>query len=321
MARVVTRPLALGLITTFLMAASVHAQSWPTKPIRIVVPYPAGGNADAIARTIAKPLSKRLGQPIIVDNRAGASGLIGADSVAKAPADGYTLLVTPDTQLRISRLGTVSPYVAAHVFRPIAGIVRTPLVYAATAEIGAVNFSRFVEYARGRRLTYGSYGNRNSTHLLIERLNGRFHLGMNHLPYRGESPMLTELLAGVVHTGLLPVGTTKAQVDAGKVVPLAILASRRSPAFPEVPTFAELGLKELDWECGVAMYAPAALPDAIAFRLEAQMHELLADADVRAALLARQNEEWGASSEELTQRMAIDTVKWAAVLGHFKKQE
>ncbi|MGD9942425.1 MAG: Bug family tripartite tricarboxylate transporter substrate binding protein [Burkholderiaceae bacterium] len=295
------------------LAAPAAAQSWPERPIRIIVPYPAGGNADIIARTVATPLAERLGQSVIVDNRGGAAGVIGADAVAKAAPDGYTLLITPVTQLTSAPLGVKPTYRADTDFVPIGGIALTPLIYVSGSST-ASNFKEFVAAAKAKPLSFGSYGPGTSTHLLIAMMSEQLGLNMTHVPYKGENPMLTDLLSGQVQSGLLSIGITRAQVEAGKVKPLAVLGRQRVSFFPDVPTFTELGVKDLDWDYAVAMYAPAGLPKPIIARLETELNALLRTPAVRDAMLARSNEPWLATSAELTKRLGGDVERWNKVL-------
>ncbi|MBN9430759.1 MAG: tripartite tricarboxylate transporter substrate binding protein [Burkholderiales bacterium] len=311
--------LAIGMSLALSAAAPAQAQNWPERPIRIVVPYPAGGNADIIARGVAGPLSERLGQPIIVENKGGAAGVIGADAVAKAAPDGYTLLITPVTQLTSAPLGAKPTYRAETDFVPVAGIAATPLIYVAGNSANATDFKQFVAAARAKPFSFGSYGPGTSTHLLIAMMSEQLGLNMTHVPYKGENPMLTDLLSGQVQSGLLSIGITRAQVEAGKVKPLAVLGRQRVSFFPDVPTFTELGVKDLDWDYAVAMYAPAGVPKPILTKLETELTALLRTPAFRDALLARSNEPWQASSAELTKRLGSDIARWNKVLQNAEK--
>jgi tripartite-type tricarboxylate transporter receptor subunit TctC len=287
------------------------AQKWPDKPIRVIVPYPAGGAADAIARAISPGLGDLLGQPIVVENRGGAAGAIGADMVAKAAPDGYTLLLTPTTQPTNTTLDPPAPYRADRDFMPIIGITLTPLVYAAGTSFKGEGFAAFRQAATGGKLTYGSYGQGTSTHILLAMLSEQLNLGMTHVPYKGESPMVTDMLAGTIDSGLVSIGLTRAH--AGKLKPLALVGTSRSSYLPGVPTFNELGVKGLDWDYGVGLYAPAKVPSEIITRLEAEMQKVLKRDDVVKALAQRSYEPWGLPSKALHRQMLEDMKRWDAL--------
>ncbi len=304
-ASLATLALTLGVPTP------AAAQKWPDKPIRVIVPYPAGGAADAIARAISPGLSDLLGQPIVVENRGGAAGVIGADLVAKAAPDGYTLMVTPTTQPTNTTLDPPAPYRADRDFMPIIGITLTPLLYAAGSSFKGDSFAAFRQASTSGKLTYGSYGQGTSTHILLAVLSEQLNMGMTHVPYKGESPMVTDMLAGTIDSGLVSIGLTRAH--AGKLKPLALLGTSRSSFLPDVPTFNELGVKGLDWDYGVGLYAPSKVPAEIIARLEADMQKVLKREDVLKALAQRHYEPWGLPSTDLHRQMVADMKRWDAL--------
>jgi tripartite-type tricarboxylate transporter receptor subunit TctC len=301
----------LAFSTLAVAPLTAQAQKWPERPIRIIVPYPAGGAADAIARSIGPGLGDLLGQPIVVENRGGAAGAIGADMVAKAAPDGYTLLLTPTTQHTNTTLNPPAPYRADRDFMPVIGITRTPLVYAAGTSFKGQDFAAFRQMTASGKVTYGSYGQGTSTHLLLAILSEQLNMGMTHVAYKGESPMLTDMLAGTIDSGLLSIGLTL--THAGKVKPLALLGTARTGFLPGVPTFDELGVKGLDWDYGVGLYAPSKVPAAIIARLEAEMQKVLKREDVLKALAQRSYEPWGKSSAEMYKQMVADMKRWDAL--------
>jgi tripartite-type tricarboxylate transporter receptor subunit TctC len=307
--------LAVASLAVLTLAAGTPppaaAQKWPDKPIRVIVPYPAGGAADAIARAIGPGLGDLLGQPIVVENRGGASGTIGADMVAKAAPDGYTLMVTPTTQPTNTTLDPPAPYRADRDFMPIIGITLTPLVYAAGTSFKGEGFAAFRQASASGKLTYGSYGQGTSTHIMLAILSEQLNMGMTHVPYKGESPMVTDLLAGTIDSGMVSIGLTLAH--AGKIKPLALLGTSRSSYVPGVPTFNELGVKGLDWDLGVGLYAPSKVPAEIIARLEAEMQKVLKREDVLKALGQRSYEPWGLASKALHRQMIEDMQRWDAL--------
>jgi tripartite-type tricarboxylate transporter receptor subunit TctC len=312
--RIALKTMTAGMVVLATLGAlplSAQAQKWPDKPIRVIVPYPAGGAADAIARAISPGLGDLLGQPIVVENRGGAAGAIGADMVAKAAPDGYTLLLTPTTQHTNTTLDPPAPYRADRDFMPVIGITLTPLVYAAGTSFKADGFAAFRQMTGSGKATYGSYGQGSSTHLLIAILSEQLNMNMTHVPYKGESPMLTDMLAGTIDSGLLSIGLTLAH--AGKVKPLALVGTSRTSYLPSLPTFNELGVKGLDWDYGVGLYAPAKVPAAIIARLEAEMQKVLKRDDVLKALAQRSYEPWGKPSGEMYKQMVEDMKRWDAL--------
>jgi tripartite-type tricarboxylate transporter receptor subunit TctC len=312
--KITLKTLSAAVLAAAILAATpfqAQAQKWPERPIRIVVPYPAGGAADSIARSISPGLSELLGQPIVVENRGGAAGTIGADIVAKAAPDGYTLLLTPTTQHTNTTLNPPAPYRADRDFMPVIGITRTPLVYAAGVSFKGEGFAAFRKMTASGKVTYGSYGQGTSTHLLLASLSEQLNMGMTHVAYKGESPMLTDMLAGTIDSGLLSIGSTLAQ--SAKVKPLALLGTARTSFLPNVPTFNELGVKGLDWDYGVGLYAPSKVPAAIIARLESEMQKVLKRPDVLKTLSRRSYEPWGKSSPEMYKQMVADMKRWDAL--------
>lgn len=301
----------LSLTTALVFPLTALAQKYPEKPIRIIVPYPAGGAADAIARAIGPGLTDLLGQPIVVENRGGAAGAIGADLVAKASPDGYTLLLTPTTQLTNTTLQPPAPYRADRDFMPVIGITLTPLIYNAGASFKGKDFAEFKRAAAQGKVTYGSYGQGTSTHILLAMLSEQLKMGMTHVPYKGESPMVTDMLAGTIDSGLVSIGLTRAH--AGKLKPLAVLGTQRTDYLPGVPTFNELGVKGLDWDYGVGLYAPAKVPAAVIARLEAEMQKVLKREDVRKMLAQRSYLPWGKPAAAMKEQMLADMKRWDAL--------
>ena len=284
------------------------------RPVRLIVPYPAGGNADAIARVFAEALARRLETPVLVDNRPGAAGTIGAEAVARSEPDGNTLLVTVTSQLTGSALGVKPNYDAARDFVGVTGICITPLLVAAPASLPARNLQEFVVLAASRKMAFGSYGAGTSTHILQSLFARQIGADMVHVPYKGEAPMVTDLVAGQIQMGMVPPGVASSMRQAGKLRPLAVVGAGRSAFLPEVPTFAEQGYRQLDWTYGVGLYAPARVPAPVLERLERASQAVVADPQVRERYRAQSNQVWGASAEELQKRLVIDSVLWSKLM-------
>jgi tripartite-type tricarboxylate transporter receptor subunit TctC len=259
-----------------LSATSVFAQgTWPAKPIRLVVPYPAGGGTDYLARMMGERLSKALGQTIVVDNKSGAAGAIGVAEVAKASPDGHTLLMT----------------------------INDPLVSANTA-LGAKSIDDVRKLAQsGQKLSYASWGIGGLGHLGGESLNRELSANMVHVPQRGEGPVVQDLLANTVSIGLSSVGTAKQHVAAGKVVPLAVMNPQRVAAMPQVPTLKELGFNDPIYQSSVwmAVMAPSRTPASIIERLWSEIRTITNTPEVRSLLIDRGFEMYVNGPDQATQ--------------------
>jgi len=307
----------VGALVAGMAGASQAAESdFPAKPIRLVVPYPAGGNADGIARVFSRKFSELLGTPVLVDNKPGASGTIGADAVAKAPADGYTLLLTVTSQLTSAGINVKPAYDGVRDFTPVAGLCVTPLVFVVSASSPVKTVRELEALAKTERLSYGSYGTGTSTHIMQYLLARQFGArDMVHVPYKGESPMVVDMLGGQIQMGLVSVGVAREMEKSGKLRALAVVGPDRSDFLPRVPTFQELGYRHLDWTYGVAVYAPARLPAPLLERLEAIGHSVVSAPETQRAYRAQSNQPWSISPTDLKKRMVIDSVLWNKVLG------
>ena len=267
------------------MYAQAQSAVFPSKGVRIVVPYPAGGATDATARLIAEKLSKVLAQNVIVDNKTGASGAIGTAEVAKAPADGYTLLYTLNDPL-ISNTVLVKnlQYDPQKDFRFVASILRSPALLSVPTSLGVKNFEEFKAYAlaSGRQVSYGSWGIGSLGHLAGETLGSTMKFSSVHVPQRGEAPVLQDLLTNTINCGWTSAGTARPHVQSGKIVPLAMMGANRSSALPNVPTFRELGVTDnfFDRSVWMAFLVPRATPDAVVARLSAEIQTIANSAEV-----------------------------------------
>lgn len=289
---------------------------YPSKPIRLVVPYPAGGAADNIARLFSRNFSEVMSTPVIVDNKPGASGTIGAEAVAKGPKDGYTLLLTVTTQLTNAGLNVKPNYEAVRDFTPIVGLCIAPAVFVVSASLPVKTLADLAALAKNTQLNYGSYGAGTSNHIMQYLLGRQFKAkDMVHVPYKGESPMVVDLLGGQVQMGMVSVGVAREMEKSGKLRPLAVVGPTRSEFLPKVPTFQELGYRNLDWTYGVAVYAPSMLPPDIQEKLEMAGKKVMASPQVQQAYRAQSNQPWSVTPEDLKKRMVIDSVLWNKVLG------
>ena len=268
--RTVTRRLVLGIALLAAIASqSSWAQAYPTKPIRLVVPFPAGGGTDIVARALGEGLARELGQPVVIDNKAGAGTAIGNDTVAKAPADGHTLLLNTSAIAILPSLNPKLPYASETAFSPITLIGRAPNVLVVRADSPLRSGADFIAQARARpgHLTYGSAGNGTSTHLSAELLKATAKIYVTHVPYRGASPMFTDLLGGQIDAGSATLPSVAAFISSGKMRALAVTSAQRSQLLPDVPSFVESGVPGYQADVWYAVFAPAGTPPAVIGRL------------------------------------------------------
>lgn len=280
----------LALFASLVLAASAaQAQNWPTKPIRLVAPYAPGGPVDISARLLAPKLQAALGQPVVVENKPGAGGNIGADYVAKSAPDGYTLLMGAIATHAINpSLYAKMPYDAIKDFRHVALVVQVPNVLVVNNDVPAKTVAEFVAYARANpgRLDFGSGSSGSTGHLageLFKQLTGTF---MVHIPYRGSAPAVADLMAGRLHLMFDNLASALPNIKSGKVRALAVTTPQRSGFVPELPTLAESGLKDFNLTTWWGVMAPAKTPDAVVDRLAAEIARAMEAADVKPRLLA-----------------------------------
>jgi len=294
---------------------------FPSRPIKLVVPYPAGGNADNIARVFGKRFAEVLSTPVIIDNKPGASGVIGADSVHKAPPDGHTLLLTVTSQLTSPGPGAKPSYKATEDFVPIVGLCVTPLAFVVPSSLGVQHLQELTALAQKRKLSYGSYGPLTSTHIMQHLLLQQ--LGIKdavHVPYKGESPMVADMLGGQIQMGFVAMGGAREMARAGRMNVLAVVGSKRSEFLPQVRTFQEQGVSKLDWTYGVALYGPSRMAPDVLTKLRDAGKKVMSDGPTLTAFRAQSNQPWtDVTPDELGRRLVIDSVLWGkmvAAVGH-----
>jgi len=296
--------------------------AWPTKPVRIVVPFAAGGTTDILARALAPELAKSLGQAFIIENKAGAGGNLGADLVAKSPPDGYTLLMgTVGTQAINPSLYPKMPYDAAKDFVPITLVAGVPNVMvmnpAKAAANGITDVRSFIAYARRNpgKLNMASSGNGTSIHLsgeLFKTMTGTY---MVHFPYRGSGPALLDLIGGTMDVMFDNLPSALPQIKAGKLIALAVTSSERSAALPDVPTIAEAGpVKGFDATSWFGLLAPAGTPAEIVNRLQQESAKALGSPALKERLLSQGALPGGMAPADFGRFIAAETRKWAAVV-------
>jgi len=305
------------LFTLGVLTGSLGAQTYPTKPVRVIVPYPAGSTPDIIGRTLAERLQKALGQPFVVENRSGAGGNIGAEAVAKAPADGYTLLVAGNGPVVINKhLYKGLGYDPERELAPISLLASAPQMLVVRPELGTVDFKAFMEYARRQpgKLSYASVGGGSASHLTMELLKRDAGLALVHVPYRGFPPAVTDMLAGNIDAMFAIIPAVLPQIKAGKVTPLAVTALQRTSMAPEVPSIAELGMPQLESLAWNGFLAPAGTPASVISRLSGETTRGMRTVETREALGKLGFDVVAGTPEEFARWMRVESQKWALVI-------
>ena len=305
--------LALAGLGLACALAPAWAQSFPSKQVTLVVPFPPGGGPDVVARVIAEKLAPRLGQPVVVENRPGAGALLGASFVAKAAPDGHTLLLTPNTM-------AISPHVLApgagggidvnRDLLPVIAPATTPLVLVASPSLGVSNLKGLLEQARKGGLAYGSPGNGSPMHFAGEMFKRSAAVDLLHVPYRGVAPSLNAALAGEVKLLYTGVGGALQHIKAGKLVPLALTEKARSALLPDVPTATEQGVANVEVNAWYGVFAPAATPAAVVQRINQEINAVIRLPDVRERFLGAGIEPLGGTAQVLADFMKADTQRY-----------
>ena len=312
---------AAGAILLLCAATAALAQSWPAKPVTLVVAYPAGGDTDAIARTYAEKLAQRLGQPVVVDNRPGASGMIGNAWVAKAPADGYTLLFTPSTFPIAQHVPKAGPGVAHDVVKDFTSIVKTgniPVLMVTAPTSGIQNVAQLVAGAKaGKAFTSGTPGGGWPMHIAGELFNKDAGVAIAHAPYRGVAPVVNDTLGGHVSVGWITPGAVAGHIAAGKLVPLAVAERQRTKLMPNVPTFLELGYRDMDVSAWMGLLGPKAMPAEVVQTLNRHVNEILKMPDVQARMAALGIEPVGGEPAVLARQIADDDQRFGKLVREF----
>ncbi|WP_188899057.1 Bug family tripartite tricarboxylate transporter substrate binding protein [Caldovatus sediminis] len=288
---------------------------WPARPVRMVVAYPAGGSTDITARLMAERLSRAWGQPVVVENRAGAAGTIGADSVAKSPPDGHTLLMAASPEIAIARSTQRNlPYDPVRDFAPVMLVGEVPFLLVVNPSVPARTLAELIALAKSQpgRLNYASFGIGTSSHLVGELFRTTAGVDITHVPYRGSAPAMTDLIAGQVQMAFDTIPAALPHVREGRLRAIAVATPERSPLAPDVPTFGEAGLPGFTGGTWIGLVAPAATPAPVVARIwqdaDALMREGLA-----AALRDRGLEPRGLGPEPFRRFIEAEVGKWSAV--------
>jgi tripartite-type tricarboxylate transporter receptor subunit TctC len=290
-----------AVIAALVFATSVQADSYPNKPIRMIVPFPPGGASDMVGRIVADALSKELGQPVVVENRTGGGGSIGTIALAKSAPDGYTLgIATVGTHAANPACNPKGGYDPVLDFAPVSNLARTPNVLTVYAGFAAHDYKELIEYAKKNagKVTFASGGTCGIHHLTGEQFKALTGTDIIHIPYRGSGPALNDVLGGRVEMFFDSLPGSLQYIQSGKLRPIAVAWNKRLDALPNVPTYAELGLKQINDSVWYGLVAPARTPDDIIRKLNAATLKLLAQHDVKARIAATGSEAAGNSPAE-----------------------
>lgn len=303
--------------SALLLAASAASAQYPSKPVRIVVPFPPGGGVDIVARAVGEKLAPRLGQPIVIENKPGAGTTIGGEAVAKSAPDGYTLLLGPIGSQAIVLLTYKNiPYDIRRDFAPVTRIARGTIVLVVSPNSRANSVKELVALAKARpgHLTFASSGTGALIHLSGEMFKQAADIDMTHVPYKGSTQILPDLLDGRIDMALDSLPAYLPHIRSGKVRALAVASTRRSPLMPDLPTIAEAGVPGVFAETDYALYAPAATPKDIVGLLNREMQAVLQAADLQAKLAAQGIEIAGSTPEALRAELLDEYSKWEKVV-------
>jgi tripartite-type tricarboxylate transporter receptor subunit TctC len=311
-----TRRFLLLAAAAALAVGAAHADTWPTKPITLIVPFPAGGTTDVLARALAERLTLSLGQTVIVESKPGAGATLGADLVAKARPDGYTLLVGAVHHTIASAVYKKLPYDFQRDFAPLTTIAMVPNVLVVNAASPAKNVADLVALGKASkdRLSYGSNGNGTAQHLIGTQFENLTGVDLLHVPYKGSGPLTTDLLGGQVTMSFDTITPVLPHVKAGKLRALAVTTAKRSSALPEVPTLAEAGLKGFDIGTWFGVLAPAATPKEISAKLSAEMIKAIHSSEFKKRMDEIGAEPIGDTPDQMARRIKDETEKFAGLV-------
>ncbi|CAN7415447.1 tripartite tricarboxylate transporter substrate binding protein [Acidovorax sp. LjRoot118] len=309
--------LAIALGTTALAAPAAFAQAYPNRPVTLVVPFPPGGGTDTGGRVIAEQLARRWGQPVVVENKGGAAGQIGADYVAKSRADGYTLLLgNIGTQAINPSLYAKLPYDADKAFAPISLVAELPLAMMVNPAVAAKTPAEFIGLAKAQpgKLSYSSSGAGGAPHLAAEMFKDQTGTFILHVPYRGGGPAIADLLAGHVQLSFMTALEASGHIKAGKLRALAVTGDKRLPALPEVPTLGEGALPGFNAISWIGLLAPAGTPPEVVDKVAADVRAVLADEAVKARFAGLGGVPRATSPQEFGKLIAADRARYAQII-------
>ena len=303
---------ALLVLAACALPWTALAQAWPAKSIKLVVPFPPGGGTDTFARPLAARLSAQLGQQVLIDNRGGAGGTIGADVVAKAAPDGYTFLVGAVHHTVAPAVYKSLPYDLDRDLVPVTGVAYVPDVLVVNRNVKAQSVKELVALAKASpgKLHYGSSGNGTTRHLAGIIFGDLAGISLQHVPYKGSGPAMTALLGGEIEMIFEGLGSAASHIRAGSIRALAVTSPRRSPAFPDIPTMAEAGVPGFESLSWYGLWAPAGTPAEVVQRLQAEVAKALASPEIKSAWASQGAEPGGEPREQFQAFVRAETTKW-----------
>jgi tripartite-type tricarboxylate transporter receptor subunit TctC len=304
------------LCSVVLAPSTVAAQTYPSKPIRLILPYVPGGIIDTAGRNLALRLSESLGQSVVAENRPGAGGMVGADAVARSAPDGYTILLTDPALVSNPTLQTDVPYDLFKGLQAVSIIGSSPAVIVASLRLPVTTFAEFIAYAKANpgKLNFASAGVGTAPHLAGEMIKLRTGIDMTHVPYRGIGAAYPDVMSGKVQLAFSSIAGAVPFTSDNRVRPLATTGSKRSPVYPDVATVAESGLPGFDVDLWIGIYAPAGLPPAVLARLNGELNKVLQNAEMKAALAKIGVEPRGTSPEQAADFTRAEYEKWKKVI-------
>jgi tripartite-type tricarboxylate transporter receptor subunit TctC len=303
-------------VTMALSGAAAFGQgAYPIKPVRVVVPFPPGGTNDIVARFVARELSEVMGQQFVVDNRAGASGVIGADLVAKSPPDGYTLMVHSSSHLSNALAYKKLPYDTFRDFEPIGLMAGQPGVLVVHPSLPAKSVKEFIALAKARpgQITYASNGEGGSLHVQMALFASMANIKLIHVPYKGGAPVAVSLASGETQSSVSTVGIVLPHIKSGRLRPLGMSSAKRSSILPNVPTIAESGVPGYDMNPWIGAFAPAGTPKAITERLHAEIDKALRKPEIIKQMAEQALEPWIGTQQEFAARLKADYEKFQKI--------
>jgi len=309
------RKAALG-VGLALLCSNLMGQTYPVRPIRIVVPFPAGGGVDIAARLVGQKLAERLGNGLVVDNRSGASGMVGTEIVARAPADGYTLAMVSASHTINPALYRKMPYDAVKHFAPIGVVVQAPGILVTALNMPARSAQEFIELARARpgQLTFSSAGSGSPPHLAMELLKTMTGIELIHVPYKGGAEYMADVVTGRIDGTITSIAAVMPLLRSGKVRALAVSSKSRAAATPDVPTMIEAGVAGFEYSSSNGVHLPPRAPREVVMRLNAVFNQIVARADMRERLLSMGMEAARGTPAVLGDLVKSDLAKWRKVM-------
>ena len=308
---------SLLFVALFAVAAAAHAQAWPSRPVKIVVSFPPGTTPDTVARVVAPRMQAALGQPVVVENRAGAGGNVAADAVAKSEPDGYTLLVSTNAAVATNKvLYDNLPYDPERDLAPISLLATAPQALVAHSSVPVKSFREFLDHLRANpgKLSYGTTGSGSASHLTMELLKADAKVFIVHIPYRGFPQAVTDTLAGNIQAMFAIIPGVLPHIKAGKLTPLAVTGLKRSHLLPETPSVQELGFPQLESLAWIGLLAPAKAPAAVVERLSAEAQKALADPEARRILTNAGFDVAGTTAAQFRAWQQSEIAKWGKVI-------